>query len=460
MAERSHTRRVALRAAITFATLSLAACTQPRHRAPARPPHERPNIVFIMVDDLGAECVGCYGGQSYNTPNLDKLAQSGIRFDNAYCTPLCTPTRVEVMTGQYPVHNGWPGGIWNKPRERQFLDPSTFTFARLLKNAGYATAVAGKWQLARFEDRPQHPRNLGFDQHCLWTWTYTGPAPEYTFTEGKRPGRYWNPGLWVNGRIMPDTKDRFGPDICTDFLLEFIENHANRPFFAYYPMLLTHSPFVAAPGTEDRLADMSKQERFVTMVEYMDTLVGRIVTRLEQLGLRENTLLIVTGDNGTDHRITSDIDGRRLQGGKATMTDAGTRVPFIVHWPGTAAPRRVINDLVDFTDILPTFAEVAGARVPEQHRLDGKSLLPRIQGQPYEPRQWVLCQKGGKWFLRTHDWRLHENGDLYRMRAHYDPEPADPNENPDATRAKTELLAVAESLGLECTGSAAPKASE
>jgi arylsulfatase A len=324
-----------------------------------------PNIVFIMADDLGAECLGCYGGQSYKTPRLDRLAQSGLRFDHAYCTPLCTPTRVEVMTGQYPVGNGWPDGIWTKPRAEQFLDPGTYTFARMLKDAGYATAVAGKWQLARFEDRPDHPSRLGFDRHCLWTWKYT-EAPSWVRTEGGgRPSRYWDPGLWRDGSLMEGTKGRFGPDICTEFLLDFIDQNATRPFFIYYPMMLTHDPFVPVPGMEGDKQGSNSQDNFAGMVEYTDKLVGRIADRLEERGLREKTLLIFTGDNGTNAKIVSKLNGRSVQGGKNHLNDAGTRVPFIVNWPGIAPRGKVVEDLIDFTDLLPTFAEVSGANIPK-----------------------------------------------------------------------------------------------
>ena len=313
---------------------------------------DKPNIIFIMADDVGAECLQGYGGQSYQTPNLDKLADNGIRFTNAFTTPLCTPTRVQVMSGQYPFRNGWTGGIWNQPEDKQFLDPQLFNFARMLKNEGYATAVAGKWQLARFENQPDHPRDIGFDEYCLWTWRYTNDLPEYVNMEGAgKPARFWNPGIWRNGSIMKDVKGKYGPDIYTDFLLDFIDKHLTQPFFIYYPMALAHFPFVAVPGTEE---GGTKQENFNHMIKYMDMLVGKFVKQLEDLGISDNTLVIFTGDNGTDRNMTSKVNGKVLQGGKGNLNDAGTRVPFILKWPAVAEEGKVVDDLVDLSDVLPT----------------------------------------------------------------------------------------------------------
>jgi arylsulfatase A-like enzyme len=426
----------------SFCALSERSLAEP---AKGRPP----NVIFIMADDLGAECLGCYGGRSYETPQLDRLAASGLRFDHAYCTPLCTPTRVEVMTGQYPFRNGWPGGIWDKPRPKQFLDPETYTFARMFKQAGYATAVAGKWQLARFEDRPNHPGRMGFDRHCVWTWRYSEAPPWVRIARGGRPSRYWDPGLWKGGQLMEGTQGRFGPEVCTEFVLDFIEKNAARPFFVYYPMVLVHRPFVPVPGMEGDKGGTDSQREFAAMVGYMDTLVGRIVSKLEAEGLREKTLLIFTGDNGTNTRVVSECNGKRIKGGKNRLTDAGTRVPYIVSWPGVSPGGKVVEDLIDFTDMLPTFAEVSGGDIPKGYHLDGRSFLPQIRGRAGNPREWVLCQRSDGWFLRTKRYRLHKDGDFALMRDHYSPVDVDTEEDREAARARESLLTVARSLGLK-----------
>ena len=410
----------------------------------------KPNIIFIMADDLGYECLGCNGGTSYKTPHLDALAAGGVRFTGAHCTPLCTPTRVQVMTGQYPFRNGWPMGIWTLPRAKQVLDPKLPNFAHVLKAAGYATAVAGKWQLARFEDHPNHARQCGFDEHCLWTWLY-GPGG------GKNPPRYWKPYIWQNGKLNEDVQkdDVFGPDVCTDFLIDFMRRNKDKPFFAYYPMLLTHLPLVPTPANRGQAAagkagpkKKAKDPRlFAGMVEYADALVGRIVAALDKLGLRENTLIVFTGDNGTPRGITSRMGRRVVKGGKGSMADTGSHVPLIANWVGTAtkaapldtpvavrgvsngapldtpvAVRGVSNgavcdDLVDFSDVLPTFADAAGAAVPRGHTLDGRSFLPQLRGRTGNPRDWVYIQLGKRWAVRTKQWKLHSSRRLFGLTA-------------------------------------------
>ncbi|MGH9338143.1 MAG: sulfatase-like hydrolase/transferase [Acidobacteriota bacterium] len=403
----------------------------------------KPNIVLIMADDLGAECLGCYGGTSYRTPHLDVLAASGIRFENAYCTPVCTPSRVQLMTGQYPFHNGWPDGIWTKPRDQKFLDPGLFNFAQMLKGAGYATAVAGKWQLARFEDRPHHAAEIGFDEHCLWTWEYETEDPNMAKEGGARLARYWDPGVWKNGALMENTRGKFGPDIYTDFLLDFMERKKTEPFFVYYPMALTHWPFVPTPDMEGDKDGARRgpeaQKNFAAMVEYMDKLVKRIVDKLDELGIRENTLVLFTGDNGTAQELESGLNGRVISGGKNTLTEEGARVPLIAHWKGITPEGRVSEDLIDFTDMLPTFADMAGARLPAGARIDGRSFLPQLRGQAGNPRDWIYCQLVDDWFIRDKRWRLRKNGELADLSDRYWPRVVTENSSPQAAAAKRRL---------------------
>jgi arylsulfatase A len=407
-----------------------------------------PNIILIMADDLGAECLESYGGQSYNTPNLNQLAEQGIQFTNAFATPLSTPTRVQLMTGQYPYHNGWTGGIWTLPKDEQSLDPQMFNFGRMLKDAGYATAVAGKWQLTRFENYPGHAENLGFDEHCLWTWQYSGELPDYVSLENPgKPSRFWNPGIWKNGSLMKDVKGQFGPDIYTEFLLDFIEQHQSEPIFVYYPMALPHWPYINVPGMEED--QLSEKEQFTAMVEYMDKLVGKFTHKLKELGIDDNTLLVFTGDNGTDQSKTSRINGRTLQGGKHTLTDAGARVPFLVSWPGITEKDEKVDALIDFSDILPTFADVSGAQIPASHDVDGKSFLPVIKGKKKQTREWVFCQQGEDWFLRTKKYRLYKDGTFEYMENHYTPREVNVQENKEAARVQENLQKAAQSLNVQ-----------
>jgi arylsulfatase A len=275
----------------------------------------RPNIVLILADDFGYECVGANGGTSYQTPNLDKLAARGMRFTNCYVQPLCTPTRVQLMTGKYNVRNYVRFG---------HLDPKETTFAHLLKRMGYATCIVGKWQLGQGFDLPGH---FGFDEYCLWQLN-------------RRPPRYANPGLEVNGKQLDYKNGEYGPDVVNDYARDFITRKKDEPFFLYYSMMLTHGPFQPTPDSPnwDPKAMGEKignnKKHFVDMTAYMDKLVGKLVARLDELGLLDNTLILFVGDNGSPRGIDSRMGDRIVPGGKGLPTAAGMHVPFIAHWQG------------------------------------------------------------------------------------------------------------------------------
>ena len=336
----------------------------------------RPNIVLIMADDLGYECLSSNGSNTYKTPRLDALAQGGMRFVHCHSQPICTPSRVQIMTGIYNNRNYIRFGL---------LDPEATTFGHVLKRAGYATCIVGKWQLSGGFEAPKH---FGFDEYCLWQLT-------------RRPGRYANPGLEINGKEIDYRDGQYGPDIVSDYLCDFIERHKDGPFFAYYPMILPHFPFEPTPDSPDYdktspgKPGAGDTKYFPDMIAYTDKLVGKVADKLESLGIRENTLLLFTGDNGTNTGITSMLDGRPYPGGKGSTRDNGTHVPLVVSWPGTLPEGRVSDTLIDFSDMLPTLAEVAGAKVPAGLDVDGMSFAPLLQGQPFEGRRSIYC-----WYQR------------------------------------------------------------
>ncbi len=369
----------------------------------------RTNIVLIMADDLGYECLGCNGSTDYKTPVLDRLAKTGIRFEQCHSQPLCTPSRVEIMTGRYNVRNYECFG---------YLNPKEVTFANLLRKAGYRTCVAGKWQLS---GNGATVSDFGFDEHCLWNMhaycrdeTGRGLADPDGWLR-----RYDNPMLYRNGKWLADAKGKYGPDICCDAICSFIERNRAEPFFVYYPMILTHSPFVSTPDSAEK-GGKDRKKNFADMVEYTDKIVGRIVACLEKLGLRENTLLLFAGDNGTHTSITSRTSGHAVAGGKGKTTDAGTRVPLVASWPGSAAAGKVCGDLVDFSDFLPTVCECAGVGVPASPETDGRSFLPQVRGDKGNPREWIYCwySRGGsaasaKEFARGKRYKLYRSGELF-----------------------------------------------
>ena len=267
---------------------------------------QRPNVILIMVDDAGWECFGPYGAEDYQTPNIDALGAKGIRFESCFSTPICTPSRVEIMTGKYSFRNYTHFG---------YLDPKEKTFGHMLQAAGYKTAIAGKWQLnglyhkADGADDNMRPVKAGFDEYCLWQ-----------LTKDKKDGeRYWSPLLEQNGKLLSveDNAGKYGPDIMSDFVCDFIERHRNEPFFVYYPTVLVHTPFVPTPDTigsasrsqeANRMPadDAERKKNFVAMIGYMDKIVGKIIKKVEDVGRLENTVIILTADNG--------IRGPRWQG--------------------------------------------------------------------------------------------------------------------------------------------------
>ncbi|MEC9094352.1 MAG: sulfatase-like hydrolase/transferase [Planctomycetota bacterium] len=364
----------------------------------------RPNIVLIMADDLGYEALAVNGSESCKTPNLDRLAAEGVRFTNCFANPLCTPSRAKLMTGQYNVRNYVKFGI---------LDRGQTTFAHQLKAAGYATCIAGKWQLGKQVDSPQH---FGFEQSCLWYHTRGGRSMK----NGQRiDRRFVNPLLEFNGRETEYVDGEYGPQVCTDFVCEFIDKNKKKPFLVYYPMILTHCPFDPTPDSTDwdpkRLGSTTykgdfndPQRHFRDMVNYADKLVGQVVTQLEKSGVSENTLLIFTGDNGTDKPIVTPWKGMEVAGGKGTMTDHGTRVPLIARWPsGIKATGRVVDDLVEFCDMMPTLCEVTGAQLPPKYPGDGVSLVPVFQDQgTTRNKDWIYIWYRGQVMVRNKRYSL------------------------------------------------------
>jgi arylsulfatase A len=392
---------------------------------------ERPNIILILADDLGYECIGANGGTSYKTPVLDQLAKTGVRFERCYAQPLCTPTRVQLMTGQYNVRNYTRFGA---------MDANLKTFGNIFKDAGYATCIAGKWQLGRDADLP---KKFGFDEACLWQHL-------------RRPGRYKNPGLEINGVPKDYTGGEYGPDIVNDYAIDFITRHQETPFFLYYPMMLTHDPYDATPDSADYNAARRGNRRtnsdgtnmhFGDMVGYMDKLIGKLVARLDALGIRKRTLLIFLGDNGTGKGTRSRMGDRIVIGGKGTLTDSGMHVPLIANWPGRVPSGKVCGDLVDTTDFLPTLCDAAGITVPASWQTDGISFLAQLRGEtPTRRREWIYSWYKPRAvfvgeFAATTQYKLYRSGAFYDLSV--DPEEAHPGK---LEELNGEAAAAAETL--------------
>ena len=326
-----------------------------------------------------------------------------MKFDTCYTATICHPTRFEIMTGQYGHHNGIfqfpgrPGGP--KPGAPEDNIANHLTFAQVLRPAGYATAMAGKWQLTG--KIPTLVYETGFDEYCMWAYKHNLPEGVHHTGgwEGKpggRTSRYWHPSIVKNAEYLPTEPDDYGPDIFCEFVIDFVRRHKDEPFFVYYPMCPTHSPYYATPDTVKSEADKWKhtKENFKANVEYTDKLVGRIVAVLDELGLRENTVVFFTGDNGTGGQ------------GKGQPTELGARVPMIVNCPGTVEAIGATGELIDTSDVLPTLAGFAGVRLPEDHVIDGHNFAPLLRGDGDAPREWIYSYVGGRRVLRTKRWLL------------------------------------------------------
>ena len=423
---------------------------------------DQPNIVFILADDLGVEGLNCYGGTSYRTPRLDRLAVEGVRFTHAYAQPLCTNTRIQLMTGLYNNRNWLYFGC---------LNPKAKTIGHWMRDAGYHTCIAGKWQLTSYDppDYPgantrrgkgMHPKDSGFDEYSLW---HTG------HTEAKGP-RYADPVILENGEFRRDTKGRYGEDIWVDFIRAFMKRHANdeKPFFVYYPMTLPHWPFVPTPrsqdwGIEEKMhpplgTTGGDTKYFPDMVAYMDEVVGRVVDAVDELGLRENTLIIYFSDNGTDRKVVSQTVYGNVLGGKGATTDAGTHVPLIVNWPGKIKPG-ICEDLVDSTDFLPTIMEAARRPLGRSAAIDGLSFFPQLVGKDGPTRDWTFCHYDPRpgWdkdkfglvrYARTKRFKLYDGGRLYDIsndRLESRPIPV-ADDNATSMRARSMLAKVLDSM--------------
>lgn len=380
------------------------------------PAPQKPNIILILADDLGYECLGCYGGKSYATPRLDELASTGMRFNHGYALPLCTPTRLQLMTGKYNFRNWRAFGV---------MDPNETTFAHYMKGAGYKTCISGKWQMYSYNPpdfepawrgKGQRPEESGFDEYCLW-------HTEHTEDKGSR---YGDPVIQQNGEYLQNTEGQYGPDIYTAYINNFIERHQGEPFFIYYPMALTHGPFNPTPHSPDwpEKRHDNDPKYFKDMVKYMDVVIGRIVDKLEALSLRENTLLLFLGDNGSPREVTSLINNHEIRGGKGLSTDAGTLVPLIANWPGTTPAGAICDDLIDCSDFLPTMMAAADSALPKDEIFDGVSFLPQLQGETGTHRDWIFSDhnplpgwgKVGYYrqrWAQDKRWKLYDTGELF-----------------------------------------------
>lgn len=351
----------------------------------------KPNIIYILADDLGIGDVSAYGSDSNHTPVIDQLANTGMRFNHAYTAPLCGPSRALILTGRYAFRTGavnqdMCGNI--KPAD-EIMIPS------VLKSAGYVTSMTGKWgQL------PLNPSDFGFDDYIRF----------------KGSGIYWSQEkakaeIYTENGVDKELGKNYMPDLMHTHMVNWLSANKDKPFFLYYSLVQVHGLIQPTPDSKPG------SNLYADNIAYMDKLVGKLLKTLDSLHLRDNTLIVFMGDNGSagQYAKRGTIGGKPLIGKKGEMLECGGLVPAIFNWPGMIKTGQVTNALIDASDLLPTFAAVAGASLPTKNVLDGQSFLPQLLGTKGKQRDWIFCELGNKWFVRESKWKLNREDELFDM---------------------------------------------
>lgn len=410
------TRLVGILLSSGAALVATASAAAPSENTP------KPNIVFIMADDLGYGDLSCYGQQRFDTPNLDRLAAEGMRFTQYYAgSTVCAPSRCALMTGRDTGHASIRGNVEVEPIGQTPLPDADITIAEVLKRAGYATGATGKWGLGGPRTEGD-PLRQGFDFF-------------YGFLCQRNAHHYYPPFLWEGGQqvMFPNNHlhdgDHYAPEMVTDRAVQFIDDHREGPFFLYVPFVIPHAS-LTAPDEEVALFRGKYDERpfvetsyhyrstdepyatFAAMVTILDRNVGRIVAALDELGLRENTVVMFTSDNGPHREGGANPEyfnsGGGLRGGKRDLYEGGIRVPFIARWPGRVAPKTTTDHVCAAWDVMPTLADMAGGAPPEG--IQGVSYLPTLLGEQNQPEHahlyWEFNDLNGRQAVRAGDWKL------------------------------------------------------
>jgi arylsulfatase A len=411
---------------VTAATAAVSKLVFGRELVAATPqPARKPNLIFLLADDLGIADVGCYGADRVKTPNIDQLARGGTRFTHSYTAPLCGPSRAVILTGRYAFRTG----ATNQDATGRMKPSVEVMMPRILKPAGYVTAAAGKWgQL------PLGPGEFGFDEYMR----FTGSGVYWKAKDGNTP-------YVVNGTKKMLAANEYMPDLMHQFVVDFITKHRDAPFYLYYSLSQVHAEIQPTPDIAPGSKNLYRDN-----IAYMDKLVGKLVAELDRLKLREHTLIIFVGDNGTagGPARQATIGGRRLSGEKGSMLEGGALVPLIANWPGTTPAGKVLEAVTDSSDFVPTLAELAGATLPAHPIIDGRSFAPQLRGSQGQPRDWIFIQLARMWYVRDAAWKLNQKGELFDMTHAPFEEPLVPadTKDPGAIAARTRLQAALDKL--------------
>jgi arylsulfatase A-like enzyme len=370
---------------------------------------DRPNIIFIMADDLGYGSLGCYGSKEIRTPNIDRLAASGMRFTDYHSNgPVCTPTRAALMTGRYQQRCDWVDDqelsvVYQQQRQENLrqrwawgIAAKEFTIAEMLRQAGYHTGIIGKWHLGY--DTKFHPMTQGFDEFHGFLG---GNVDYHTHVAG-----YGLKQLdWWQGKKI-ENESGYTTDLLTKHASDFITLNKEKPFFLYLAHAAAHDPWLGR--------DVSKKNSplatYKEMIEILDESVGAIIATLEENQLEKKTLVIFCSDNGASPPRGISANGS-LKGKKGDLSEGGHRVPFIASWPGVIAAGKTNRETVMSMDFFPTFAKLAGAAIPQDRASDGRDVMPLLKDDSQKIERELHWLYGNSWAVRKGPWKLLGSGD-------------------------------------------------
>lgn len=407
----------------------------PSASGPATGPARRPNIIFILADDLGYGDVGCFGQKLIKTPNLDRMAADGTRFTQAYCgTSVCAPSRCSLMTGLHMGHAPIRGNRELKPEGQMPLPAGSYTVAQLLKDAGYDTACIGKWGLGFFGGTGDPNRN-GFDLF-------------FGYNCQKRAHNYYPDYLWRNDRKVPLDGKTYSHDLMTKEALEWVGGRKEKPFFLYLAYTIPHTTLTVPELGEYADKDWKDDEKaYAAMVTRMDRDIGSLLDLLKKKGLERDTIVFFASDNGPMKGEGVFNSAAGLRGAKRGMGEGSLRTPMIVRWSGHVPEGKVRDEPWAFWDFLPTCAELAGAKVPAKVPVDGISVAQALQGKAMPQREcfyWELHEGPCKQAVRFGDWKA-ERSKPGEPLALYDLA-ADPREKSNLAGKKPDVVARADEL--------------
>jgi len=409
----------------------------------------KPNIIFILSDDLAQGDVGVYGQKKIKTPNLDRMAAEGIRFTQAYSgTTVCAPSRASLMTGLHTGHSPVRANFEAQPEGQFPLPAGTMTVAKVLKEAGYATACMGKWGMGMF-DTTGSPLKNGIDHFFGYNCQRHAHSyfPTYLYNDDKRMELPGNDGKGVG--------KTYAQELIANETVNWVKQQKDKPFFLFYAITLPHGRFeIDNQGIYANEPWTAQQKNYAAMVTRLDSDVGRLLATLKELKIDDNTIIFFAGDNGSSFDPKSEIGkmfdqtmGGKLRGFKRSMYEGGLRQAGLVRWPGKVPAGRVSDEPWAFWDFLPTAAELAGAKLPKGAKTDGLSLVSFLKGGAAPKREyfyWELHEGKSIQAIRFGDWKAVRNGpsaaiELYDLKA-------DSGEKNDLAAAKPELVAKAEAL--------------